>query len=645
MASDDEELDEIDEELARIEREIQELEDEAGQPPEPDAPDPEADADVPEPGEVFEGEAEVEETEGLFSRIVNRFRSEEDAEETDGQDEAPEATEEDDEDLDVATGRAEDEPPDADLEEATEAPQPTEDAEDDEDLEGAGQAAGDEQEAVSPFPEPSDEPEEFEEPQRSAPLEQAPPAPSDAEAAEAGPAPALPPREEPATVAPEDDAEEAAASDEEGDDEASSLWGKLTDRLPGSLVHGSTAVSESVADPGGGISRHRRPPAGAGHAYEAVESSGGVALFDRFRGSQADEEEDEDRRGIIVGLLIAVLLLALLAAGVYYVLGPGAGGGGDLSADLVADSFTTEDGSYVAKRGEAITLDAGASSGEPEEFRWDFGDGTEQTTSEPTVQHTYDERGSYAVELVVVAGRSQQSTEIQIAVVDPPDPQPQILLDGEPVAEPATVGNNVFVGDTVTLDGTASSADADYAISSYSWDIDGDAEPDATGPTAELGFEERGAWNVSLTVGDELGNEASQSQRVHVSDRIVIEDTVGPSTDEADSNDHEVSIEEARQGAVPVELQLQLSYEASANDTGGLPVQPVVEPNLDLEVSDPENNTYEAEDDEGGGNETLILSRGELTALGMWNITVTQDNTNAGTASEVEYELVVETVY
>lgn len=643
MASDDEELNEIDEELARLEREIQELEDEAGQPPEPDAPDPEADADVPEPGEVFEGEAEVEETEGLFSRIVNRFRSEEDAEETDGQDEAPEATEEDDEELDLATGRAEDEPPDADLEEATEAPQPTEDAEDDEDLEGVGQASGDEQEAVSPFPEPSDEPEEFEEPQRSAPLEQAPPAPSDAEAAEAGPAPALPPREEPASLAPEDGAEEAPAP-EEGDEEASSLWGKLTGRLPGSLAGGSPAVSATVADPGGGISRRNRPPAGAGHAYEAVEASGGVALFDRFRGSQADEEEeDEDRRGIIVGVLIAVLLLALLAVGAYYVLGDG--GGGDLSADLVADSFTTEDGSYVAMRGEAITLDAGASSGEPEEFRWDFGDGTEQTTSEPTVQHTYEERGSYTVELVVVAGRSQQSTEIGIAVVDPPDPQPQILLDGEPVAEPATVGNNVFVGDTVTLDGTASRADADYAISSYSWDVDGDGEPDATGPTAELGFEERGAWNVTLTVGDELGNEASQSQRVHVSDRIVIEDTVGPSTDEADSNDHEVSIEEARQGAVPIELQLQLTYEASANDTGGLPVQPVVEPNLDLEVSDPENNTYEAEDDEGAGNETLTVSGGELTALGMWNITVTQDNQNAGTASEVEYELVVETIY
>jgi hypothetical protein len=84
------------------------------------------------------------------------------------------------------------------------------------------------------------------------------------------------------------------------------------------------------------------------------------------------------------------------------------------AADVGADEFVNlapvaalKDGGQVAA-GKAVLLD-GSASADPEagiggglkSFRWEFGDGQTQTTTTPTVQHTYAKPGTYEVKLVV----------------------------------------------------------------------------------------------------------------------------------------------------------------------------------------------------------------------------------------------------
>lgn len=601
MAS-DEDADDVDEELARVERQLQELDRQAGEVPEPEAPEPgDTDVEAPRPEEAFEGEPDVEEDEGPVDRLLGRVRDLRSSEEDeDADNEPPEAGAEGEGETDEGGGlpffgkdREDEDQPD--------------DSADGEDADPEEEAAEDE--------------------------------PGEAETEELEASAAQEPAPEP----------EPASSDEDGE---GSLLGGLRARL-GSEDEpeaSAPATTEPAFRPPPPSARGARTPGiGAGEEDDAARAS---ALLARFQGAgsgdpedppPADEEDDDDG-GLVVPVIVAVLLLAGLALAAYVILG-GSPAGGDVSADLVSDSFTNDEGSYVATVGQPLALDASASTGPVEEYAWDFGDGTQETTSEPTVEHTYEDPGSYSVEVTVSGSGGQDTGQIDVLVLEAPSAEPRILEGGEPAAEPSTIGNNVFVGERVTLDGSASTADPDHTLTSYTWDVDGDGEPDATGRTAELSFEGPGRWPVELTVSDDLGNENTATRALHVSDRRVVEETIGPSTTEPARQNHSVAVDEGREGATPVQLDVRLTYNASSNDTGDLPVQPEIDTDLDLNVTDPEGNVHEADDDDGEGEERLTLAGTELANLGEWTVNVRQDNQNAGTASEVDYELVIETVY
>jgi PKD repeat protein len=60
--------------------------------------------------------------------------------------------------------------------------------------------------------------------------------------------------------------------------------------------------------------------------------------------------------------------------------------------------------------GETLTLDAADSEGDIVSYEWTFGDGSEMTTDEPTVTHSYDAAGTVTVELTVTDSADQTDT-------------------------------------------------------------------------------------------------------------------------------------------------------------------------------------------------------------------------------------------
>ena len=108
------------------------------------------------------------------------------------------------------------------------------------------------------------------------------------------------------------------------------------------------------------------------------------------------------------------------------------------ASDLGADEFVngTPTASFAVttpnpRSSHPITFDAsgstdreGAFGGGISEYRWTFGDGTTETTTTPTVNHTYGGQGAVAVQLVVVdrqGGTSQPATiGLRIADGTPP---------------------------------------------------------------------------------------------------------------------------------------------------------------------------------------------------------------------------------
>lgn len=87
-----------------------------------------------------------------------------------------------------------------------------------------------------------------------------------------------------------------------------------------------------------------------------------------------------------------------------------------------------------------------------------------------------------------------------------------------PVASFEINANNLFVGDSVSVNASTSS-DPDGEIVSYEWDWTSDGVFDATGVTATHSYGQVGSYAISLRLTDNQGARASASRHVSVSER------------------------------------------------------------------------------------------------------------------------------
>ena len=137
-------------------------------------------------------------------------------------------------------------------------------------------------------------------------------------------------------------------------------------------------------------------------------------------------------------------------------------------------------------------------------YSWDFKDGNTATTANAV--NTFTEPGTYAVVLRVTDGDDLSATETITITVAAPNAPPVADISANTVSGAAPLLVN-FIGSEST---------DDNRVTSYAWDFkDGNT---ATIANTEHTFNDKGNYNVSLTVTDEEGLSSTETLRITVTE-------------------------------------------------------------------------------------------------------------------------------
>lgn len=143
------------------------------------------------------------------------------------------------------------------------------------------------------------------------------------------------------------------------------------------------------------------------------------------------------------------------------------------------------------------------STGSPTSYAWDYeDDGIIDSTAVNPPDHVYSVPDTYTARLTVSNGLVSTSATRTITVSAPPGPVANFTVSPQTGTAPLTVAF------TNTSTGT---------ITSWAWDFDGDLGTDSTVQDPPSRTYAAGAWNVSLTVTDDLGRSSTTVKTVTVS--------------------------------------------------------------------------------------------------------------------------------
>tara|TARA_B110000305_G_C19376272_1_gene607163 strand:+ start:80 stop:1270 length:1191 start_codon:yes stop_codon:yes gene_type:complete len=202
------------------------------------------------------------------------------------------------------------------------------------------------------------------------------------------------------------------------------------------------------------------------------------------------------------------------------------------------------------KAGDVVSFDASASTPSGGiTYRWDFtGDGSIDATGRST-EWTFEESGTYTVELSVSDGTKSSSQTKDVTVVEATAQPPMAEItqyasdedcDNDDLDESTHIvlwicemdksmtDRDISATTTVNLDASDSeSGDTSQYITSWNWDLnadvdsdnDGDTENDAdlTGESVDWNNVEPGEYQLHLTIENSAGMTDSDSIKVYVS--------------------------------------------------------------------------------------------------------------------------------
>jgi PKD repeat protein len=133
-------------------------------------------------------------------------------------------------------------------------------------------------------------------------------------------------------------------------------------------------------------------------------------------------------------------------------------------------------------------------------YEWDFGDGSTSEAEQP--EHVYDASGTYEVQLTVTDALGRTDSKTQTLHVVNSRPIVSLQFDPEPASE----------GELTELDAVAT--DRDGEILTYDWSIPNRTK--ASGTSVNHTFTETGTYDVSVTVTDDEGAQASANEQLIV---------------------------------------------------------------------------------------------------------------------------------
>ncbi len=224
-------------------------------------------------------------------------------------------------------------------------------------------------------------------------------------------------------------------------------------------------------------------------------------------------------------------------------------------------------------------------------YAWDFGDSSADTIVNPS--HSYSAEGDYTVTLTVTDNLGQSDTTTRLMHIAP--------LSGLQAA--FNVTGEYLVGSEISFDAGASTAPSGRTIVSYDWDF-GDTTTAAGIQTSHI-FTANGQYNVGLRITDDQGAWSEASLLLTISD--------------VPNNDPSVDIEYAP--AMWLE-NMQIDFSASGTD--------------------PDGDTLAYGWDFGDGNIAAGAQAGHTyTAAGIYDVTVTVDDSRGGIATDtVQVEII-----
>jgi len=159
-----------------------------------------------------------------------------------------------------------------------------------------------------------------------------------------------------------------------------------------------------------------------------------------------------------------------------------------------------------------LTVDASASS-DPDgisSYRWDWGDGTQDTSSDPYNMHSYSSGGEYQVTLTVTDTTGQSASISKMVTA----PTTRVTI---PLAAFTYTTSADFVANLPTFTFDASGSSDSDGISSYGWDWGDGTQDTGPSPLTSHTFSSAGQYQVTLTVTDTTGQSGSISKMVTVS--------------------------------------------------------------------------------------------------------------------------------
>lgn len=184
------------------------------------------------------------------------------------------------------------------------------------------------------------------------------------------------------------------------------------------------------------------------------------------------------------------------------------------AAAIAAPTVTVSVAPSVPTAGQQATFTATATAGtghSVQAFAWDFGDGTLETTTSPTVTQTYRAPGTYTATVIVTDDLGQTgSGSVSLTI-------------GSGITFPSTAPFTVSptsprVEESVRFSGADVTASNGATIAQYTWDFgDGSATFTHAEATAMYTYTHARTYVVRLTVRDSQGRTATRTRDVPIS--------------------------------------------------------------------------------------------------------------------------------